>query len=63
MVETIDHKFLVSGHSCLPNDQNFGLAKKNKKYHQNVPIDRIQVVREARKKTPFNVVVMRKTES
>lgn len=24
MAETIDLKFLVSGHSCLPNDQDFG---------------------------------------
>lgn len=52
MVETIDHKFLVSGHSYLLNDQDIGLLEKYKKYLQNVyvPSDWVQVVREARKK-------------
>ncbi|KAF0709773.1 putative sola1-9 ap [Aphis craccivora] len=30
-VNEIDHKFLVSGHSFLPCDQDFGLIKKTKK--------------------------------
>lgn len=30
-VEEVDHKFLVSGHSYLPCDQDFGLIEKQKK--------------------------------
>ena len=26
-IETVDHKFLVSGHSFLPNDRDFGLIE------------------------------------
>lgn len=29
-VTEIDHKFLVTGHTFLPNDQDFGLVEKNK---------------------------------
>lgn len=27
-VDLIDHKFMVSGHSYLPNDRDFGLIKQ-----------------------------------
>lgn len=59
-VDNIDHKFLVSGHSYLPNDQDFGLVEKNKKHYKNiyVPNDWVQVVLETKKKNPFRVVVM-----
>lgn len=51
----IDHKFLVSGHSFLPCDQDFGLIEKQKKHHQNifVPNDWHSVIKNARKKIPF----------
>lgn len=59
-VKTIDHKFLVSGHSYLPNDQDFGLVEKNKKHFQNVhvPSNWMQVVSETRKRCPFIVCPM-----
>ncbi|CAH1111461.1 unnamed protein product [Psylliodes chrysocephalus] len=59
-VDIIDYKFLVSGHSYLPNDQDFGLIEKNKKHYKNiyVPNDWVQVVLEIKKKNPFRVVVM-----
>ena len=33
-IEEIDHKLLDSGHSFLPNDQDFGLIEKAKKNKQ-----------------------------
>ena len=35
-VKVIEHKFLVSGHSYLPCDQDFGLVQKRKKYFPNI---------------------------
>lgn len=63
-VNTIDHKFLVSGHSYLPNDQDFGLVEKNKKHYKNiyVPSDWAQVVKETKKRNPFEVVVMQTSD-
>lgn len=51
-VDEIDHKFLVSGHSYLPCDQDFGLIEKEKKFHPHifVPSDWIAVIENARKK-------------
>jgi len=39
-VTSVDHKFLVSGHTFLPNDQDFGLIEKNKRYNKDVFIPR-----------------------
>lgn len=52
----IDHKFLVSGHTYLACDQDFGLIEKKKKYHPEVyvPDDWLQVILAARK-PPFIV--------
>ena len=63
-VSRIDHKFLCSGHSYLPCDQDFGLVEKSKKYHSNiyVPNDWEVVVRTTRKK-PFHVISMKKKTS
>ena len=33
-IETVDHNFLVSGHSFLPNDRDFGLIKMKIKKKQ-----------------------------
>lgn len=46
----IDHKFLVSGHTYLACDQDFGLIEKQKKYHPEVyvPDDWLQVILAAR---------------
>ncbi|XP_074028086.1 uncharacterized protein [Leptinotarsa decemlineata] len=62
-VEEIDHKFLVSGHSYLPSDQDFGLIEKEKKFHPHVfiPQDWHTVIKHARKKHPFIVINMDKS--
>lgn len=61
VVEQIDHKFLVSGHSYLPCDQDFGIIEKEKKFHPNifVPSDWYVVIRNARKRNPFKVIEMK----
>lgn len=61
VVNRIDHKFLVSGHSYLACDEDFGLIEKRKKYHSNiyVPDDWVPVFKEARKRKPFIVIKMR----
>lgn len=60
-ISKIDHKFLVSGHSYLRCDQDFGLIERNKKYFQHiyVPNDWIEVIKTANKKVPFEVVEMK----
>lgn len=57
-IEEIDHKFLVSGHSYLPCDQDFGLIEKNKKFYKEiyVPNDWLEVIKTARKKQPFKII-------
>lgn len=54
-VKEIDHKFLVSGHSYLPCDQDFGVIEKQKKCFPNIfiPKDWNNVIMAARKKKPF----------
>ena len=61
--EVIDHKFMVSGHSYLPNDRDFGsieIAKRQTQYVY-VPADWRSLIFNARKKNPFIVREM-KTE-
>lgn len=60
-VEEIDHKFMVSGHSYLPCDQDFGLIEKEKRFHPHifVPNDWHAVIKHARKKNPFTLVEMK----
>ena len=54
---TIDHKFMISGHSYLPNDRDFGhielARKKNNSIY--VPDDWEKVVTGARHRNPFKV--------
>nr|CAI5817157.1 unnamed protein product [Callosobruchus analis] len=54
----IDHKFLVSGHSYMPCDQDFGVIEKNKRHYDNIyiPDDWTRVIKTARKKNPFKVI-------
>lgn len=54
---TIDHKFMVSGHSYLPNNRDFGNIEKARKRAEclYVPDDWERVIREARRKNPFQV--------
>ncbi|CAG4955519.1 unnamed protein product [Colias eurytheme] len=62
VVESIDHKFFLSGHSYLACDQDFGLIEKKKKLFKNifVPDDWDEVIKAARKKEPFVVIKMKK---
>lgn len=50
--------FLVSGHSFLPCDQDFGLVEKQKKFHSeiHVPHDWKLVITSARKKNTLQIV-------
>ena len=60
-LETVNHKFLESGHSYLPCDSDFGDIEKYAKSHQLVyePEEWYKIVRDARIKHPFNVVKMK----
>ena len=57
-VTEIDHKFLIPGHTYLPNDQDFGLVEKNKRAFSDVyvPADWIKVIQTAKKQNPKFVV-------
>ncbi|XP_038218959.1 uncharacterized protein LOC119837446 [Zerene cesonia] len=58
----IDHKFLVSGHSYMSCDQDFGLIEKKKRFFKNIFVlkDWEQVILAARKNKPFKIVSMNK---
>ena len=57
---TIDYKFMVSGHSYLPNDRDFGCVElsRGKTAHIFVPEHWEQVVTQARSKNPCVVSKM-----
>lgn len=57
-VDHIDHKFLVSGHSFLPCDQDFGLIEKEKRFYKDIytPADWGRVILSAKKKKPFHLI-------
>lgn len=58
-IQIIDHKFMTSGHSFLPNDADFGViemkAKKNVLYG---PSDWHNIISSAKSKKPFVVTKM-----
>ena len=58
-IETVDHKFLVSGHSYLPNDADFGVIERaTKKSALYVPDQWFQTIRSCKRSNPFAVVEM-----
>lgn len=63
-ITKIDHKFMISGHSFLPNDRDFGHVEQSRKKTQHiyVPQDWEQVVIQARQKNPFRVCRMKKED-
>lgn len=63
-LQCICMKFLVSGHSFLPNDSDFGDIEKALKYQQRLytPQDYINVMKIARKKNPFIIHKMTKED-
>ena len=58
--KSIDHKFMVSGHSYLPNDRDFSSIEtsKRKRSHIYTPQDWYELIRTARRKNPFHVCEM-----
>ena len=63
-ITTVDQKFMLSGHTFLPNDRDFGSVELAKKRHPTVyvPDEWYELVRGARHKNPFVVSAMN-TES
>ena len=60
-ITRIDHKFMVSGHSYLPNDRDFGVIERKRKVssHVYVPEDWMEIVATARSQgSPFEVIKM-----
>ena len=59
----IDHKFLVRGHTYLPNDRDFTLIEKKKGSAMvHLPEDREEVVRDACPSKPFQIQRMNKDD-
>ena len=59
-IEKIDHKFLVSGHSFLPNDADFGVIERTtKKSALYVPDQWYNAIRSCKRSNPFEVVEMK----
>lgn len=62
-IKTVDHKFMVSGHSFLPNDADFGVVER---YVQEktiyVPEDWYNAILKSKRKKPYVVKVMDQTE-
>ncbi len=58
--EVIDRKFLVPGHTYLPNDRDFAVVEtaNKKREHIYTPDQWYKVIRIARKKKPFPVIQM-----
>ena len=56
-IEEINHKFLVSGHSYLPNDTDFGIIEKAKPKSSQVfiPEQWYKIIEESQQKNPFRV--------
>lgn len=54
---TVDHKFMLSGHSYLPNDRDFGTIEKasRRTQHVFVPEEWCTLVENARQRNPFTV--------
>ena len=59
-ISLIDQKFMVSGHSYLPNDRDFGSVEtaRRRTQHLYVPQHWYELVRKARHANPFQVCEM-----
>ncbi|CAG4956559.1 unnamed protein product [Parnassius apollo] len=57
-ITTIDHKFLVSGHSYLPNDGQFGIIESASRRHGQIysPDQWIEIIKTAKRKESHFVV-------
>jgi hypothetical protein len=56
-IEVINHKFMVSGHSYLPNDSDFGVVERatNKSSELFVPEKWYSLIEKCKRKKPFSV--------
>lgn len=57
---SIEMKFLVSGHSYLPNDSDFAIIESCAKKNQNIfsPDDWYHIIKTCKKKAPFHLIQM-----
>jgi len=65
LYSTITQKFLVSGHSFLPNDSDFGDIEKRAKFHPEIytPSHWYKIMKEAKVSSPsFDVVEMKRED-
>ncbi|KAK2555751.1 hypothetical protein P5673_022331 [Acropora cervicornis] len=61
--DILNHKFLTRGHTFLKNDSDFAQIEKRKASAKVfVPSDWFSVVREASRRSPFEVVAMQQEE-
>ena len=59
-IKVIDHKFMVSGHSFLPNDADFGVIEAyNKSRPTYDPDDWYEGIIKSKKKKPLSCVPLR----
>ncbi|CAH1103862.1 unnamed protein product [Psylliodes chrysocephalus] len=58
--KSIEHRFLVSGHTYLPCDRDFAQIEKHKRYLRQMycPEDWFEAVRKSKRANPFEVIVM-----
>ncbi|XP_071053409.1 uncharacterized protein [Onthophagus taurus] len=61
VAKTINVIFMISGHSYLPNDADFGVIEKNSKHSLLLygPDDWIKIIKSSRKKTPYKVTELK----
>ena len=59
-IQMVDQKFMLSGHSYLPNDRDFASIENAKRKRQTIycPEEWYSLVENARTKNPFSVCVM-----
>lgn len=61
ILDKVQHKFLVSGHSFLSCDRDFAIIEKRKKVGKPfVPLDLVRMIATAREVQPFVVIMMQK---
>ncbi|KAF6212826.1 hypothetical protein GE061_010535 [Apolygus lucorum] len=51
--EKVDLKFLVSGHSYMPRDRDFGIEKRKKVCKTMMPEEVADMIRDAKTTQPF----------
>lgn len=61
MFDTIEHRFLVVGHTHLPSDRDFAIIEKHKKKLNAVydPEDWYNAVKNCKRNNPFQVTIMK----